>query len=138
MKMPEPTSEQRQAQIAFVVPGPPRSWKRANLVRGRLLEPRGQRRLKERVALAFRAACVRERLRWPRNAARYSLDVRAYQRRKASAVPDVDNLAKLVLDALQGLAYEDDARVVRLSCEKLDVREVGGDPRTEVLLEALA
>lgn len=34
--------------------------------------------------------------------------------------PDMDNVAKLVLDALNGVAYEDDTQVVRLVVAKLD------------------
>lgn len=33
--------------------------------------------------------------------------------------PDIDNLAKLVLDSLNGVAYSDDAQVVKLRCEKI-------------------
>ena len=36
--------------------------------------------------------------------------------------PDLDNVAKLVLDALNGIAYEDDAQVVRLAVRKLPRR----------------
>lgn len=32
--------------------------------------------------------------------------------------PDVDNIQKVVLDALNERAYKDDAQVVRISCEK--------------------
>lgn len=32
--------------------------------------------------------------------------------------PDNDNILKLVLDALNGVAYKDDTQVVRCSCEK--------------------
>jgi Holliday junction resolvase RusA-like endonuclease len=41
---------------------------------------------------------------------------------------DVDNLAKGVLDALQGITYDDDRLVVSLFAEKLE----GDDPRTEI------
>lgn len=34
--------------------------------------------------------------------------------------PDTDNVAKLVLDALNGIAYEDDTQVVKLVVSKLD------------------
>lgn len=34
--------------------------------------------------------------------------------------PDIDNVAKIVLDALNGVAWEDDAQVVRLTVSKLD------------------
>jgi Holliday junction resolvase RusA-like endonuclease len=36
---------------------------------------------------------------------------------------DVDNLAKFVLDALTGLAYTDDAQVVKLECYKMQDNE---------------
>lgn len=34
--------------------------------------------------------------------------------------PDIDNVAKIVLDALNGVAWEDDAQVVRLTVSKLN------------------
>lgn len=34
--------------------------------------------------------------------------------------PDIDNVAKIVLDALNGVAWEDDAQVVSLMASKLD------------------
>ena len=37
--------------------------------------------------------------------------------------PDTDNLAKIVLDALNGLAYHDDAQIVRLTVQKSYSRE---------------
>lgn len=33
--------------------------------------------------------------------------------------PDVDNLCKSILDGLNGVAYEDDKQVVKLSCMKM-------------------
>lgn len=32
--------------------------------------------------------------------------------------PDLDNLAKSILDSLNGLAYEDDSQIVELNCTK--------------------
>lgn len=48
---------------------------------------------------------------------------------------DVDNLVKLTSDALQGVAYHDDAQIVRLYAEK-HIRCI--DPRTEVAVSKLA
>jgi Holliday junction resolvase RusA-like endonuclease len=39
--------------------------------------------------------------------------------------PDLDNIAKTVLDALNGVCYEDDAQVVILSVTKCYSREPG-------------
>ena len=32
--------------------------------------------------------------------------------------PDIDNIAKIILDALNGIAYKDDSQVVKLTIEK--------------------
>lgn len=37
---------------------------------------------------------------------------------RPTAKPDIDNIAKVVLDALNGYAYADDSAVARLECEK--------------------
>ena len=39
--------------------------------------------------------------------------------------PDVDNIEKVVLDALNGIAYKDDARVCQTGCGKYYGREPG-------------
>ena len=45
--------------------------------------------------------------------------------------PDLDNVAKIVLDSLNGLAYKDDAAVVELVVDKFYSER----PRVEVRLE---
>lgn len=47
--------------------------------------------------------------------------------------PDIDNLTKLILDALNGKAYEDDSQVVGISVWK----EYGEEPGTEITLHEL-
>jgi len=49
----------------------------------------------------------------------------------ATAKPDVDNLAKSVADALNGIAYHDDAQVAYLSVSK----EWGNDWSLRVIIE---
>lgn len=44
--------------------------------------------------------------------------------------PDVDNVAKAVLDALNGVAYADDSQVVRLACRKHPRTRRDGDRTT--------
>ena len=46
--------------------------------------------------------------------------------------PDADNIAKAVLDALNGLAYKDDNQIVKLDVEKMYDEEVD---RLEIFIE---
>lgn len=46
---------------------------------------------------------------------------------------DADNLAKIILDALNGVAYEDDKQISKLTVTKV----YGKDPRVEVTLREL-
>lgn len=45
--------------------------------------------------------------------------------------PDADNVAKIICDALNGIAYKDDTQVVDLHIK----RYYGADPRVEVFME---
>ena len=47
--------------------------------------------------------------------------------------PDVDNLAKAALDAMNGTVFVDDAQVVDLSCRK----RYSSEPRTEITVAAV-
>ena len=55
------------------------------------------------------------------------LDIKTLCQKK----PDVDNLAKIVLDSLNKIAYDDDAQVCRLLVEK----RYGGDPSSACQIE---
>lgn len=48
--------------------------------------------------------------------------------------PDADNVAKLVMDALNGVAYEDDSQVTCLVVLKMP-RTRGASPLTKILVE---
>ena len=52
---------------------------------------------------------------------------------KHTKKPDCDNMAKVVLDALNGIAFEDDSQVVELSIKK----EYGLNPKTQIKLRRL-
>lgn len=47
--------------------------------------------------------------------------------------PDLDNVVKAVLDALNGTAYEDDCRIIRLKAEKW----YSDRPRTEITIKEI-
>ena len=51
--------------------------------------------------------------------------------------PDVDNIIKIILDSLNGLAYKDDAQIVACTCQKLYVND-DNEPRVEVKIEKIA
>ena len=61
--------------------------------------------------------------------------LKRYPRHANHAVPidggDVDNYAKMVLDALHNIVYVDDRQVISLKVEKVFCGS-GGEPRTEV------
>jgi hypothetical protein len=65
------------------------------------------------------------------------LTVDFYRRRKARAVPDLDQYVKLVMDAANKIAWSDDAQVVGLRTWKYDSRIAGGEERTEVVVTVL-
>lgn len=50
--------------------------------------------------------------------------------------PDVDNIIKIILDSLNGLAYKDDAQIVACTCQKLYVND-DNEPRVEVKIEKI-
>ncbi len=52
---------------------------------------------------------------------------------KPSVKPDIDNITKSILDALNGVAYYDDSGVIRLTAEKV----YGESPRVEVELKLI-
>ena len=62
---------------------------------------------------------------------------RAEEQHERPGIADVDNLTKQVLDALNGIAYDDDKQVVSLTCSKHYVTDVGDDAFTYVVVKYL-
>lgn len=52
---------------------------------------------------------------------------------KPTKKPDLDNIAKIILDSLNGMAYKDDSQVVELSIKKL----YGEQPLVKLFLEEI-
>lgn len=50
---------------------------------------------------------------------------------KHTKKPDIDNLIKSVLDALNGIAYSDDSKIIRVAAEK----QYSEKPRTELIIK---
>ena len=57
-----------------------------------------------------------------------------YRRGLRTAVPDVDNLEKMISDSLQGVAYKNDSQICDSHTRKHDTRDVGGIPRTVITI----
>ncbi len=112
--------------IEFRVPGPPQNWQRANIVGGRVLTDAKSRAYSKHVracaALAMRGQ--------PMTAARLGMDILVTYTDKRRR--DLDNLAKQIGDALNGLVYVDDSQV-----DDLRVRRVAGEVGVTVRVYAL-
>lgn len=102
--------------IAVSVEGPPVQWSESHTRTGRRYTPHAQR--EQMAAIRSAAASVmRERPDWPMDAA-YELVVQVYRKRKPTSRADGTNYLKLCEDALNGVCWADDARVVRGTVEK--------------------
>jgi Holliday junction resolvase RusA-like endonuclease len=105
--------------LAFVVLGQPIPKARPRVARGHAFTPKTTLQAEARIAATARQQGARP-LSCP-----VRLDLRFY--REDLRRVDIDNLVKLVQDALNGIAYVDDAQVVSLSAVKLLDRDA---PRT--------
>ena len=113
---------------SFTVPILPRGWARARTKDGRYFVDAKTSEAKEQVAWAFRQACagpllegavgltIRAFFPFPKSTAKkvVALDEAVPHVKK----PDSDNVSKLVCDALNGIAWRDDAQVCDLQVRK--------------------
>lgn len=113
--------------VTFAVVGEPVSKERPRVVAGRTFTPAKTKNAEAEVAFTF--------MRWARG---WKLDgsfkVHCEFHCGTARRRDVDNMLKLVLDALNGVAYDDDAQVVEVSAVKV-LRSAS--PRTIVTIERL-
>lgn len=118
-------------EVTFTVSGPPVPKARARLGRGRHWFTPDRTRNYER-AVRWSALAAIARTRWQRQA-RYVVEVSAYfpdARRR-----DADNVGKSVLDACNGVLWDDDSQVAALTVR----REIDrANPRTEVRVQEAA
>lgn len=131
----------------FTVPGEPRGKGRPRFSprTGHAYTDSETRSYENKIIAYYRKACGASRLS---DTAFLSVDIVAYLPIPKSATkaqragmeagtilpsrkPDVDNIEKAVLDALNGIAYKDDARVHRTSCTKY----YGAEPRLEITIK---
>lgn len=132
--------------LTFTVPGEPRGKGRPRFSRsGHAYTDSATREYEEKIVLYYRMACgafrfqekafisvdITAYLPIPKIATKASRDAMEEKKILPSRKPDVDNIEKAVLDALNGIAYKDDSRVFRTSC----VKYYGSEPRIEVTIE---
>lgn len=124
--------------IAFTVPGLPRGKARPRLGYKRIYTPATTVRYEQTVALMARQALAGRPLlqgalqvqleirlpvpaSWPRQRRTDALTGRSYPTGK----PDIDNVAKALLDGLNRVLWHDDAQVVTLQASKCYAAEPG-------------
>lgn len=116
----------------FVVDGEPVSKERPRVVGGRAFTPAKTLAAEDQVAWAFRMAA---RSYVPPAEGSYGVIVRFFAATKRQR--DVDNMLKLVLDALNKLAWADDVQVQEISARKFYVGKNKDLARTEVAIYSL-
>ena len=117
------------ALLVFVVEGRPVSWQRPHVLRnGAHKTDAKQREGKRALTCAARAAMPHP---WDRSGV-YAVTVHAYY--PSRVFGDVDRIAGLPLDALEGIAYNTDRQVAELTVSR---RVDKARPRVEVRVYAL-
>lgn len=113
----------------FTVDGNPKPKERPRLFRNRIITTEATRAAEARVASSFRGNLgIRHTIESPVTG---PLKVRLRFFRDNMRRVDLDNLAKIPLDALNGLAWGDDSQIVSLIASKHLDRD---NPRTEIEL----
>ena len=99
--------------LVLTLPVPGSANRQSRTGKGRVFKPKDVREYEEAAGWAM-ASC-------PKLAGEVSVDIVWYRKAK---VGDVDNRLKPLLDTLKGVAFGDDAKVRRLSIERIDSDEV--------------
>ena len=128
----------------FTIPGDPQGWTRTRTNNGQFFTAPETRAYQNSVRWMAKANGV-QLIEGPVSVAivaHYRVPATASRKRKASMLsgeefptkkPDIDNVVKNILDALNAMAWVDDAQVVSLNVQKLWSEE----PRVEVTVENL-
>jgi Holliday junction resolvase RusA-like endonuclease len=131
--------------VTFTVEGRPRGKSRPRFANGHAYTPKSTREAEDAVRAAYLAkgvpafdgplhVLITAHFRPPSRLCKAERERMAAMSEYHTSKPDADNIAKLVLDALQGAAYPDDAQVSSVSCVKV----YGLDECTVVSIRALA
>jgi len=114
--------------LTFTVPGRPEGWKRTTSVNGRRLTPKTMRAYKATVAQYAAWAMSQQRFALVSRPARVGVVLDVFTDTPGA---DADNYAKIVCDALNEVAYDDDKQV-----DDLHINVVRGvRPKTKARLD---
>ena len=121
-----------QNSITFRIPGPPASKERPRFANGRAYTPATTRDAEKKVRECFEAALRTNQLsKSPVFNDFICLEVKFVLKDKRRR--DLDNMVKLVQDALNKVAYEDDWQIHEINTDK-SYASPGVEPFTEVRL----
>jgi Holliday junction resolvase RusA-like endonuclease len=112
------------ALLVFTVGGPPVPWQRTQTRGGQRFTPKRQRAYQSLVALHASMAITRKV--WP-SASTFAVELDVYQ--QDARRRDLDNFAKTVGDACNGVLWDDDSQIVEWRLRKHIDR---AQPRIEV------
>jgi len=131
-------------QLHIVVPGQPVGKGRPRFARGRTYTPAKTKVYEQLIAMTAQREI--ESVGWVKTSAPVKMHILAQfeipkswtNKKKQAALrgeftpgrPDIDNVAKAALDALNGIAYDDDDQVYQLS-----VKKVYGQPLLVITIE---
>lgn len=118
-------------ECEIVVPGCPARWQRPSSRGRQRYSPTEMREAKEHVRRAWMVAgrpCLPD--------GPVGVSATFYRDRKPTARPDIDNYLKLILDALNGLAYRDDSQVTDL--ERVRKRRPSDGAEEHTVIELFA
>lgn len=130
-------------QIIFVVKGEPKGKARPRFTNGRVYTPAETARYEELVALSYRNSAkgykftspvrvtVRAYHKPPKGKSKKVVEDMLNGRILPTKKPDADNVAKIILDGLNHVAWEDDTQVV----DMMVIKRYSEEPMVAVLIE---
>lgn len=119
-------------RISFVIPGKPSGKGRPRFYGGHAVTPENTREYEKMTAMLFRASARGEKFtdkvpirvsieacyRIPAKATKAQKEKIASGELMPCIKPDADNIAKIILDSLNKVAWDDDAQVTELTIQK--------------------
>jgi Holliday junction resolvase RusA-like endonuclease len=120
--------------VSFTIPGPPKGKARPRVVSGHAFTPNDTVVYENAVRMAYKAAgggmmegplamVVIACFQPPKSVSKKKLAAMLAGEIRPTKKPDTDNVLKIVADALNGVAYRDDAEIVSAHVAKVYERE---------------